>query len=431
LLLTRSEPAIATLRLSAPALFFAGASVVAANAWMGLYGSAALGTVERFRRRIFAGLLMPWLAVAVIAWDRPLNMMIVGLFILVAAMLVPLGMICEAALRRIWPFVCRGNTLLVGSAAFGDQFAALLEARPELGLRPIGIVNDAPDATSSLRWLGRVSDLRSLAADVDVVAVLPPLDLLTVTRLRLPVGRIVVLSDADADAVTTSSLAGRHIGAATVFELHNPSLEGVARQVKRFLELCIAIPALILSAPLIGLVAIVIKITSPGPALYAQYRVGLRGEPVPVHKLRSMYPDAERRLEQLLADDAAALSEWNRYMKLKRDPRILPYIGAFIRKTSIDELPQLWDVVRGTMALVGPRPFPDYHVTKFSPEFQSLRASVKPGLTGLWQVSDRSDADLRQQEILDTFYIRNWSLWLDAYIVARTFSAVLFSQGAR
>jgi lipopolysaccharide/colanic/teichoic acid biosynthesis glycosyltransferase len=143
-----------------------------------------------------------------------------------------------------------------------------------------------------------------------------------------------------------------------------------------------------------------------------------------------MFPHADKLLQDYLEKTPDAKQEWDQFFKLKDDPRVLPVVGTLLRKTSLDELPQLWNVLRGEMSLVGPRPFPHYHLEQFDKSFRELRRSVMPGMTGMWQVSARSDGDLAVQESLDSYYIRNWSIWLDLSLLTRTVLVVLSGKGA-
>jgi lipopolysaccharide/colanic/teichoic acid biosynthesis glycosyltransferase len=214
------------------------------------------------------------------------------------------------------------------------------------------------------------------------------------------------------------------------FETRQKLLSPLAQWIKRTLDLAAASGGLLVCAPLLGVCALWIRKASPGNPFYTQEREGRDGTTLRILKLRTMFPNADEMLASHLAGDAEAREEWERFCKLKHDPRILPGVGHFLRKTSLDELPQLWNVLRGEMSLVGPRPFPAYHNARFDPEFLQVRTQVRPGLTGLWQVSARSDGDLDVQQSLDGYYIRNWSLWLDIYILARTVRAVLAPRGS-
>jgi lipopolysaccharide/colanic/teichoic acid biosynthesis glycosyltransferase len=225
-------------------------------------------------------------------------------------------------------------------------------------------------------------------------------------------------------------VAGRDIGGVLTLELRQNLLIPLNRGIKRGLDIVTALVVGIPVVPLLLATSLWVKCVSGGSALYWQEREGEDGRSILVPKLRTMYPDAEKELTRVLSESPEIRAEWVCRFKLKEDPRILPGIGKFLRRTSLDELPQLWSVFIGEMSLVGPRPFPSYHLNAFSPRFRALRGRAKPGLTGLWQVSDRSDGDLQVQETLDTYYILNWSLWLDIYILARTVPAVLFPRGA-
>lgn len=189
--------------------------------------------------------------------------------------------------------------------------------------------------------------------------------------------------------------------------------------VKRLVDYAVCIPLLIAALPLMLFIAAAIYICSPGPVLFAQEREGYRGRKFRVLKFRTMHLDADKRLDACLAADPQMAEEWARNFKLRRDPRVIGAVGNFLRCSCLDELPQVFNILAGDMTLVGPRPFPSYHLEAFDAAFQLRRSSVMPGLTGLWQV-ERQDHSLKNQVELDGYYINNHSLKLDAYILAKT-----------
>ena len=177
------------------------------------------------------------------------------------------------------------------------------------------------------------------------------------------------------------------------------------------------------------MVPVLVKLTSRGPVFYRQRRLGKMGRPIRVWKFRSMYADADERLKAILESDPARRAEWEANYKLADDPRVTP-LGRFLRKTSIDEFPQLFNVFAGDMALVGPRPIVEGEVAHYGPAYETF-SSVKPGITGLWQASGRSDTDYARRVALDVHYVLNWSPWMDIWILFRTVYAVAFMRGAR
>lgn len=197
---------------------------------------------------------------------------------------------------------------------------------------------------------------------------------------------------------------------------------------KRILDVVIAVVALVFLAPLILVFAILIKRNDGCSAIFTQSRVGRDGELFNCYKLRSMVPNAEDVIRDLFAKDPAARFEWQNTQKLKNDPRITP-IGQFIRKTSIDELPQLINVIKGEMSIVGPRPIVQAEAEKYGSSFGAYCA-VRPGLTGLWQVSGRSETTYAERVELDEQYAKNRSFWGDVKIILMTIPAVLLSRGA-
>ena len=412
--------------------------LVGVSVLLRVYGGGTSSQLERFRRRttailtfVFAGSLLSLRANTVVA---------LGIVPLAGLVALVLGTWLDLLLRTaFWKANAGVPTAILGAGAKSQFLAQLLNKDATLGLRPIGYILEGQDRTIDLAH-GAGADLPILSspagaklAGFEIPEVLIVLDSGALTRNELTLSRWnfqrILLVDR-LDVLPCSNLHMGHLHLFTALQLAG-SPPALMSSSKRVLDLALAMPLALLVAPLVALLALAVKISDPGPAFYRQWRVGHNGKPIPVLKLRTMYQDAEHRLQQVLARDARMREQWERYFKLSRDPRILPRIGTLLRRTSLDELPQLWNVIRGDMSLVGPRPFPKYHLEAFDPGFRALRASVPPGLTGLWQVSSRSEGDLETQRAQDGFYIRNRSLWLDVYILIATVPAVILGQGAK
>jgi exopolysaccharide production protein ExoY len=196
----------------------------------------------------------------------------------------------------------------------------------------------------------------------------------------------------------------------------------------RAIDVIIASIALIFFLPLMGVIALIIIIRDPGPVLFAHRRIGRHGRMFPCLKFRSMAVDAEQRLAELLATDPAAREEWARDHKLKNDPRVTP-IGEFLRRSSLDELPQLFNVLRGEMSLVGPRPIVPGEVERYGRHIHKY-CTVRPGITGLWQIGGRNDVSYRRRVALDVTYTRNRSTLLNLQILVLTVPNVLMAKGS-
>jgi exopolysaccharide biosynthesis polyprenyl glycosylphosphotransferase len=221
-----------------------------------------------------------------------------------------------------------------------------------------------------------------------------------------------------------------------LFVNHTPLLRvrdllivGVGARVKRLMDTVLAGLGVLVFSPLLLVLAVLVKLTSRGPVLFGHRRLGEGGTPIRVYKFRSMVVDAEVRLQEVLAADPSLRAEYEATYKLKQDPRVTR-LGRWLRRTSMDELPQLFNVLRGDLSLVGPRPIVADEIAKYG-SASAVILRVRPGVTGLWQVSGRSDVDYGERVRLDMEYITHWSLWLDLRILAATLPAVLRRKGAR
>ncbi|MCL1939365.1 MAG: exopolysaccharide biosynthesis polyprenyl glycosylphosphotransferase [Desulfovibrionaceae bacterium] len=213
-----------------------------------------------------------------------------------------------------------------------------------------------------------------------------------------------------------------------VLTLRQNLLDPTRMRIKRLLDIVLCILGSVFLLISIPLIALCIRLDSKGPVFFTQKRVGQGGKPIRVFKFRTMVADAQDVLDTILKENPALREEWAQDQKLSKDPR-LTRVGAFLRYTSLDELPQVFNVIKGEMSLVGPRPIVENEIAKYG-EAYALYTRVKPGITGLWQVSGRNDTTYEERVALDQHYVYNWSVWLDIYIIVRTIPALISGKGA-
>jgi exopolysaccharide production protein ExoY len=212
----------------------------------------------------------------------------------------------------------------------------------------------------------------------------------------------------------------------------NPSFEYQVRHIpiKRAFDILFSLLAFLIGLPIFLFIGLLIMCTSSGKIIYAHQRIGRGGKPFHCYKFRTMYSNADVRLKEILASNPLLKEEWEKTFKLKKDPRIT-FIGGFLRRTSLDELPQFWNVLKGDLSIVGPRPVVQEEVDKYLGAKAPKILSIRPGLTGPWQVSGRSDINCYKKRIeLDEYYVDHQSFLLDLKLVAKTIPAMLFSKGA-
>jgi Undecaprenyl-phosphate galactose phosphotransferase WbaP len=334
--------------------------------------------------------------------------------------------------------VCRRPWWGIPVAVFhtGDESAEIiqeLEMHPEIGLRPVAILSSSPPLR--LRHRLPVLDLR-LAAAVRACGVeramiaLPDAGsgklLQDLEKFESIFPRLMIIHSAAAPYSLTADV--RQLSGCLAVEVRRDLLLPFPRFTKRVIDLFIIALTFPVVPLTILLLAILVRLESPGPVFYGHRRIGRDHSMFRIWKLRTMQVNGDQLLEDALAKDGALREEWLRDRKLRHDPRITR-VGRFLRKTSLDELPQLWNVLRGEMSLVGPRPIVEEEIASYGQSF-SLYCRVTPGLTGLWQVSGRNAVSRRDRVRLDSYYVRNWSPWLDLHILARTARVVLTGQGA-
>lgn len=346
----------------------------------------------------------------------------------VATILLPVGREIGRRMfsRRKWWGV---PAVIYSKGTRANVIVDRLLSRPNLGYKPVLIITDSPlhqETYNGVPVRERTPEVLETIRNLNIkVAILCGYDS-NVEKIQTYYRYIIRVPHNQLN--TNMSLHMKNFGGILGFSLTNYLTKRSSLLLKRCLDIFLCLIAAPIVLPVSLVIAVAIKITSPGPIFYGHKRIGKNHTQLKCWKFRSMCIDADKKLKEILATDPVRAAEWEKDRKFTDDPRVTK-LGKFLRKTSLDELPQLWNIFIGQMSFVGPRPVTEPELSKYG-QFADYVLSVKPGLSGMWQISGRSDTGYEERITLDTYYIQNWSMWLDIWIIIKTIWVVINGKGA-
>jgi Undecaprenyl-phosphate galactose phosphotransferase WbaP len=398
------------------------------------YPGISVSSVDEIRRIVLANTtVFLFVSVMIGLRDLAIRPLLLYLSACIGASVVILAM--RAAVRKLgsqfgwWGY----PVVLFGSGAVALSVLRKLKTHPHLGLCPVAMVTDqvVHMETEGVPIYGYEDLGRFASSGVRHAIVAEP----ELSQSEFA-GVLERGSDAfphlilipDTDSIWKVGCSTRDLIGILGVHVHNNLLSKRSRLAKRTIDLACATALAIFLLPSIALISLLIAVESGFPVFYSQERLGRGGRAFRIWKFRTMVRNSAEALEHCLGSRPILRQEWNENQKLRNDPRITR-VGRVLRKTSLDELPQLWNVIRGDMSLVGPRPIIESEVIKYQ-EAYAVYAKTPPGLTGLWQVSGRNRTTYAERVAFDTYYVRNWSVWMDVYLLAKTVLVVLSGYGA-
>ena len=409
----------------------------------GLYPSFGVPAEEELRRIVRAAAItcLGVGAALFLSHNLAYSRTVFVLSCLFAVVLVPLGrgVLRGFFIRRDWwgyPVV------VVGSAKRAAGLIRALAARPDAGLRPVAAAGPDLEADGSVEGVPALGPLENLDTRIHETprgskwvqrAVVAPPDGMQRGRIN----ELVAACEARFASVTVIpdflrfshyDVEPHDFGGLVGLTMRQPLERPIAQWCKRCVDVLGVVAGLPFVLPVLGVIALAVRLDSPGPAFFRQDRLGQGGHHFRPIKFRTMHEDAQQRLEEVLDADPALREEYERWHKLENDPRVTR-VGRFLRKTSLDELPQVFNVLKGEMSLVGPRPYMPEERGEMN-GMEDLILEVRPGITGYWQIFDRNRATFQKRLTMDVHYVRHWSIWLDIYLLLRTVDAVLMPRNA-